>query len=70
MPPGVLAKLKESMLLGVGQTKPDAGKERDPSRGGALTGAQAGGGSTNAQVVLPQHRTAVERFFARPKTTD
>ena len=58
------------MLVGVGQTNPNANNERDPSQGGALTKAQAGGGSANAQVVLPQHRPAVERFFARPKTTD
>jgi len=35
-----------------------------------LTGAQAGGGSANAQVILPRHRQAVERFFARPKSSD
>ena len=58
------------MLLVVSQTNPEANKERESSRGGALTNAQAGGGSANAQVVLPQHRATVERFFARKDNAD
>lgn len=70
LPPGALAKLKESMLVGVGQSDPEANKERGPSQAGALKGAQAGGGSANTQVVLPRHRTTIERFFARPSTPE
>lgn len=66
MPPGELAKLKESVLLNVSQSDPQGKKERASSQGGALKGAQAGGGSANSQIVLPQHRPAVERFFTRP----
>ena len=66
MPPGALAKLKESMLVGVGQTDPDANQQKGPSQGGALKSAQAGGGSANTQVILPRHRTTVEKFFVRP----
>ena len=69
MPPGALAKLKESMLIGIGQADPQANKEFGSSQGGALTKAKAGGGSANALEVLPRHKATVERFFARPKTT-
>ncbi len=68
LPPGALAKLRESTLVGVGQANPDGDKQRDPSQGGALTKAPAGGGSANAQTILPRHQPTVERFFARPKT--
>ncbi len=54
------------MLIGVGQTDPDANQQKGPSQGGALKNAQAGGGSANSQVVLPRHRATVERFFVRP----
>lgn len=54
------------MLIGVGQTDPDGNQQKGPSQGGALKNAQAGGGSANAQVILPRHRTTVERFFVRP----
>jgi len=70
LPPGALAKLRESMLIGVGQTDPDKNSQKGPSQGGALTNAQAGGGSANSQIVLPRHRATVERFFVRPAAAE
>src|SRR5262249_25323932 len=61
LPPGDLAKLK---LIGLSQVDPQKGKEA--SQGGALTNAAAGGGSANAQVILPRHKQAVEKYFLRP----
>ena len=40
------------------------GAASEPVRG--LAGAMAGGGSANAAEVLPQHKTAVGRYFDRP----
>lgn len=65
LPPAALKALKENKLAGVGKADPKADKPGGPSEGGALTGAMAGGGSANTQVILPRHRGAVERFFER-----
>jgi hypothetical protein len=67
LPPAELSKLKESMLMKLGKADPKADKISE-STGGALRHAARGGGAANTQVVLPRHKNAVERFFARPKT--
>jgi hypothetical protein len=66
LPPAGLAKLKESMVIGVGQGDPQGKQPVAPSQGGALANAAAGGGSANAQVILPRHKQAVEKYFLRP----
>jgi len=65
LPPGALAELKKSMVIGLspGDPKKDKG---GASKSGALTGSTPGGGSASTPVILPRHRGAVERFFARP----
>jgi len=67
LPPAELRKLKESMLMGLGKAAPK-GNEISESKGGALRNAARGGGAANTQVMLPRHKNAVERFFARPKS--
>ncbi|MCY2931073.1 MAG: hypothetical protein NTV86_16615 [Planctomycetota bacterium] len=65
LPPGAAASLRESKRVGISlgehakPTGPAAGS------GGALGGAQAGGGAANVQNILPRHRGAVERYFDR-----
>lgn len=67
LPPGAVADLKASKLRGVSAAPPAVSKGGTPAASGALGGATAGGGSANTQVVLPRHRGAVERYFARPE---
>jgi hypothetical protein len=67
LPPADLAKLKESLLMGLGRGDPKNDGPVSASKGGALQKAAAGGGAANTQVVLPRHKNTVERFFARPK---
>jgi hypothetical protein len=65
LPPGALSELKKSMVIGLspGDPKKDKGLA---SKSGVLSGSTPGGGSANTPVILPRHRAAVERFFARP----
>jgi hypothetical protein len=67
LPESTLEALKKSMIAGVGRQAPEVNKTDPGSRTGALTGARAGGGSANKQVILPRHRRAVERYFDRKK---
>lgn len=64
LPPGAAANLKNSQKIAVGKVLPKT-EEAVPSQGGAIQNSAAGGGSANTQVVLPQHRAAVQRFFSR-----
>lgn len=66
LPPGALASLKNSKLIGVGVSDPSKEKGGGPSVSGVLNPNLAGGGSANTQVVLPRHRKTVERYFDRP----
>jgi hypothetical protein len=63
LPPAALNQLKEAKLTGVKITAPKV--ELAPAQSGALSGANAGGGSANNQMILPQHRGAVQRYFDR-----
>jgi hypothetical protein len=65
LPPADREALRKSNLLATSREAPDKEKG-DPSRPGALSGARAGGGSAQTQVILPRHRPAVERYFDRP----
>ncbi len=65
LPPAEREALRKSSVLGTSREAPDKEKA-GPSRPGALSGARAGGGSAQTQVILPRHRPAVERYFERP----
>ena len=64
LPPDQLRDLKASVLLGTGRGAPRITETGD-ARGGALTGAAAGGGAAHRRVILPKHRKAVEDYFKR-----
>lgn len=57
--------LTDAQTVGVSKTAPELAKNDVAVESGALNNAQAGGGSGNAQVILPEHRQAVQRFFKR-----
>jgi hypothetical protein len=67
LPPADLAKLKESLLMGLGRADPKNNADVTGSKGGNLASAARGGGAANTQVVLPRHKNTIERFFARPR---
>ncbi len=68
LPPGVLASLKSSQrplpanrsAQIVIHAKPDGS-----ASSGSLSGATAGSGSANTDVILPRHRASVARYFER-----
>jgi hypothetical protein len=64
VPPASVADLRRSTLAGVSRGRPGTGKP-ESSTGGALTGAEAGGGSAHTRVILPRHRGTVKRYFER-----
>ncbi len=66
LPPADLSALKDSVVAGVGKAAPKPDKPGAPSESGALRGAKTGGGSANRQIILPQHKKTVEKFFDRP----
>lgn len=67
LPPAAMQTLKDARLAGVSVGDPRKNGERPgAASSGALAGAASGGGSASTQVVLPRHRGAVERYFARP----
>ncbi len=55
----------DPQLAGISRAAPELSGEQVVAEHGALAGARAGGGSANAQVVLPRHRQAVQNFFKR-----
>lgn len=66
LPPSEQQNLRDSQLSGISQGAPNIGKEKaEKGKSGALTGANAGGGSAATQTVLPRHKGAVERYFDR-----
>ena len=67
LPPASLASLKDSKAVGVSLGAPTVTEAGNPGQSGALAGAATGGGTTNRQVILPQHRSAVQRYFDRIK---
>jgi hypothetical protein len=57
--------LSDAQTVGVSKAAPELAKNDVAVESGALNNAQVGGGSGNAQVILPEHRQAVQRFFKR-----
>lgn len=64
LPPASAATLANSELVGLSAAAP-SNASAELSTGGALTNAQAGGGSAVTPVVQPRHRGTVRRFFER-----
>lgn len=67
LPPAALSSLKESKLSGVSLGSPTAKEVSGGSTGGALSGAHAGGGEAHSQIILPEHKKTVQRYFDREK---
>ena len=65
LPPGGVASLKDSQLVGRSVGAPSLDNS-GVARSGALSGAAAGGGSAVTQTVLPRHKGTVKRYFDRP----
>ncbi|HVU86484.1 MAG TPA: hypothetical protein VHD36_04140 [Pirellulales bacterium] len=65
LPPGAVASVKDSTLQGVSIGDPTADTPAETTAGGALDTSNAGRGSARTQVILPEHRKAVQRYFAR-----
>ncbi len=65
--PAALSSVKESRLTGVSRGNPTAKKHFDNSAGGALSSSQAGGGEAQSQLILPEHKKSVQRYFDRGK---
>jgi hypothetical protein len=63
LPPST--RLNDSMFVGVSRSAPELSGDQVASEHGALAGSQASGGSAHAQVVLPRHKQAVQKFFKR-----
>lgn len=63
LPPS--SHLSGSQFVGVSRTAPQLSDATVVAAHGALDGAQGSGGSANAQIILPEHRQAVQNFFKR-----
>lgn len=57
--------LEDAQMVGVSKSAPELAKNDVAVEHGALDNAQAGGGSGHSQVILPEHRQAVLKFFKR-----
>lgn len=57
--------LDQSQFIGVSRSAPEVTGDAATAESGALSNASHGGGSANAQKILPQHQGAVRRFFKR-----
>ncbi|HEX4129821.1 MAG TPA: hypothetical protein VHZ24_07245 [Pirellulales bacterium] len=64
LPPGA-ALLQESRLQGISIADPTAEHPSDTSGGGSLDPSTAGRGSARTQVILPEHRKIIGRYFTR-----
>jgi hypothetical protein len=63
LPPS--AQLSDAQFVGVSKSAPQLSADDVAAEHGALASAQASGGSANSQVILPQHRQAIQRYFKR-----
>ncbi|HZI31811.1 MAG TPA: hypothetical protein VFF11_05690, partial [Candidatus Binatia bacterium] len=63
LPPS--ARLSDAQLVGLSKSAPELGAADVAAGHGALDNATAGGGSAQSQVILPEHRQAVQNFFRR-----
>ena len=58
-------QLSDATLVGVNRTAPQVSKDLADAGHGALNNTAGSGGSAQAQVVLPEHRQAVQNYFKR-----
>ena len=65
LPPGAVASLKDSRLQGISVGDPTAAQPGEVSAGGSLDASTAGRGSARTQVILPEHKKVVQRYFSR-----
>ena len=63
LPPS--SHLDDAQLVGVSKAAPELAKADLSAQHGALDNAAASGGSAHAQVILPEQRQAVQKFFKR-----
>ncbi|HEX4349820.1 MAG TPA: hypothetical protein VH251_05515 [Verrucomicrobiae bacterium] len=63
LPPS--AHLSDSQMVGMSKAAPQLSANDISEQHGALDDASASGGSAHAQVILPEHRQAVQNFFKR-----
>ncbi len=64
LPPGSVAGLQDSQLVGLSASVPEVQKGNLAAHG-ALNSSAAGGGSAYTQTVLPKHKSAVKKYFDR-----
>jgi len=65
LPPGAIASLKDARLQGISKADPTSETPHPVNAGGALDAGNAGRGSARTQVVLPEHKRVVQRYFDR-----
>jgi len=65
LPPGAISSLKDSKLQGLSLTAPTTNDSGDSPAGGALDLSTAGRGTARTQVILPEHRKVIQRYFSR-----
>jgi hypothetical protein len=63
LPPS--SHLDSAQMVGVSKAAPELSANDLAVAHGALDGAAASGGSSHSQVILPEHRQAVQNFFKR-----
>jgi hypothetical protein len=63
LPPS--AHLSDAQMVGISKAAPQLSDNDVAPQHGALDDAAAGGGSAHTQVILPEHRQAVQNFFKR-----
>lgn len=64
LPPGSVAGLQDSQLVGLSASAPEVQKGNLAAHG-ALNNATKGGGSAYTQTVLPKHKRTVQKYFDR-----
>jgi hypothetical protein len=57
--------MTDAKLTGVSRSAPKLGDANADTGPAGLADAAGGGGSAQAQVILPEHRQAVQSFFKR-----
>jgi cell division protein FtsB len=64
LPPGAVAGLQDSQLVGLSASAPEVQKGNLAAHG-ALNNSIKGGGSAYTQTVLPKHKRTVQKYFDR-----
>jgi hypothetical protein len=63
LPPAT--SLSDARVVGVSRAAPELNKDGTAAEHGTLDNTAAAGGSAHSQVILPEHRQAVQNFFKR-----